>query len=89
MAQGLNVYDPMRTITLKGDTFLLENISSIRYEKDRPAKLDMNAFAMSPPAKQAYLIITHTTGHTRTVEGPDANHLRDLFVKAGIVLNTE
>lgn len=79
----------MNTITFKGDTFLLGNISSIRFEKDRPAKLEMSAFAMSPPAKQAYLIITHTDGHTRTIEGPDATRLRDLFVKSGIALNSE
>jgi hypothetical protein len=78
----------MRTINFKGDSFLLENISSARYEKDRPAKLEMNAFSMSPPAKRAYLIITHTDGHTRTVEGPDADLLRDLFAKAGIALES-
>ena len=79
----------MTTITFKGETFLFGNISSIRYEEDRPAKVDMNAFTMPPLPKKAYLIITHTDGHPRTVEGPDATALRDLFVKAGIAINSK
>lgn len=76
----------MKTILYKGDTFLLGNISSIRFEESQPAKLEMNVFTMSPAAKRAYLIITHTDGHTRTIEGPDADDLRALFVDAGISL---
>lgn len=68
-----------KTIRYRGETFLLENISSFRFERSTPARVDMNCFEMPRPPKQAYLIVTYTNGNTRTFEGDEATAVNELL----------
>ena len=72
----------MKTVTYNGERFLLENISSFRFEESSPAMVNMNVFSMPEPPKQAYLIITYTNGNSRTITGPEATDLHVLLLGA-------
>lgn len=72
----------MKTVTYKGEKFLLENVSSFRFEVSPPAKVEMNAFTMREPRKESFLIITYTNGDSRTLTGQDAVALNGLLEKA-------
>jgi hypothetical protein len=68
-----------KTVKFRGEVFLLDNISSLRFEQAQPAKVEMNVFSPGPAPRKAYLVITYTNGNSRTFEGDDAGVLNQLL----------